>query len=140
MKFVKIKSEEWALIFKFSANKDGDVFKPDGDIQRTKFNRLGYELFSCKGKTVLVHRFVWRFFNSEISSECHIDHIDRIPMNNQLKNLRMVSISENMKNKGPIKRRLGRFFHALNLENEICERITAKEYRWLKIEENKWGF
>lgn len=44
------------------------------------------------------HRVVWNLFNGEIPKGLVIDHIDGNPLNNNIKNLRVVSQAENNRN------------------------------------------
>lgn len=53
----------------------------------------------CK-KTVNVHRLVAEAFLEDFTDECHIDHINRNPIDNRLDNLRCVTPRENNENRG----------------------------------------
>lgn len=49
-------------------------------------------------KPHVLHRAVWEYHNGKIPAGMVIDHIDRNPDNNQIENLRLVTMSENNKN------------------------------------------
>ena len=72
------------------------------------YNPSGYLYYKlsigkCKYDYVRAHRMVWEAFNGRIPSYLEIDHIDRNKHNNKLSNLRLVTHSENCKNKKPKK-------------------------------------
>ena len=48
-------------------------------------------------KKLLVHRVVWEAFNGPIPNGMDIDHIDGNPRNNSLKNLQVLSHTDNLK-------------------------------------------
>lgn len=50
------------------------------------------------GKNILIHRLVWEAFNGTIPPGQLIDHIDRNPSNNSLKNLRLATKQLNAAN------------------------------------------
>ena len=80
-------------------------------------------------KTILYHRFVWECCNDIIPRGYEIDHIDKNKSNNQISNLRCITLSENRKNRdhtnilkfAKIAHTLKRFIKAIIEEtNEIC--------------------
>ena len=81
--------------------KDGDLFrrKPwNGSILITRTSRLyGYKTTTIRGKDFQVHRIVWALFHGKWP-EGMIDHIDGDVKNNNIKNLRDVTASENQQN------------------------------------------
>ncbi len=67
----------------------------------------GYKYLSVvyEGKTqkLLAHRVVYYMHNPDFDQSLFIDHIDCSPGNNRIENLRVVSTSENMKNRDATK-------------------------------------
>ena len=59
----------------------------------------GYKIISLYGNTYYLHRFIWEYINGPIPPFMEIDHIDRDKDNNSILNLRLVTKSENMKNR-----------------------------------------
>jgi len=58
----------------------------------------GYKFFWCDGSMNYSHRVVWEYFNGQIPSGLHIDHVDHDRTNNKIENLRCVSQAENARN------------------------------------------
>jgi len=61
-------------------------------------DKTGYRIIRIKGKTCYSHRLIYMYHNGEITSDLHIDHIDRNKYNNNIENLRLVTIQENQFN------------------------------------------
>ena len=88
---------------KYAANKYGEIMnvrirKP----MLGKNNNNGYFRFCIfisknKVKNYLVHRFIYECFYGLIESDKHINHINFIRTDNRLKNLELVTTSENNK-------------------------------------------
>jgi hypothetical protein len=79
---------------------------PKGKIKELtpSYNPSGYLYYKlsigkCKYDYVRGHRIVWESFNGKIPNGLEIDHIDRNKHNNKLKNLRLVTHSENCLNR-----------------------------------------
>lgn len=66
-------------------------------LNKSKEGYLYFNMYINKKRdTILFHRFMWIFYNKKIPKESNvIDHIDRNPLNNDISNLREVSIQEN---------------------------------------------
>ena len=65
-------------------------------------NNCDYQLICYDyAKVVYVHRMVYEAFKGEIPEGMEIDHIDRNRQNNNPDNLRVVTRSENNKNRNP---------------------------------------
>jgi len=58
----------------------------------------GYRRIRIDGKMYLSHRLIYIYHNGEIADGLHIDHIDRDKLNNNIENLRLVTIQENQFN------------------------------------------
>lgn len=87
-----------AEILGFMANEEGEVFKSTLEPVKIYQNGYGYLTFTADGHNVLLHRFVWRYFNGPIPPRIVIDHIDGDRGNPKLYNLRLATQSENSKN------------------------------------------
>lgn len=79
---------------------------PNGEwrLLTPSYNPSGYLLYKLSiGKSkydyVRGHRIIWEAFNGKIPANLEIDHRDRNKKNNKLSNLRLVTHSENCKNK-----------------------------------------
>lgn len=70
-----------------------------GDIAGC-INSSGYYIVTINNVSYRVHRIIWVLFHKEIDSNLTIDHIDRNRANNNIKNLRLVTHSQNCSNKG----------------------------------------
>ena len=80
-------------------------------------------------KSILGHRFVWECCNDIIPKGYEIDHIDKNKINNDITNLRCITMRENRKNRdhtniikyARIAHTLKRFIKAIHAEtNESC--------------------
>jgi hypothetical protein len=70
----------------------------------------GYLTIKIDGKMYLFHRIIYKCFHPEMDETLCIDHINRIPNDNRLENLRLVTHQENQFNtdaKGYTKRKNG---------------------------------
>lgn len=72
-----------------------------------KLNNRGYIAITFYGEYWLAHRLVWAHVHGFIPP-CEIDHINRVRNDNRLRNLRLVSRSENQKNSDRSDRRKAR--------------------------------
>lgn len=63
------------------------------------FKTCKYYKVSLNNSSYAVHRVVWLLHSGSIDKHMVIDHIDNNPANNHISNLRMVSYSDNSKNR-----------------------------------------
>ena len=88
---------------KYAANKYGEVMnvrlkKPMlGNFNNCGYLHFGIFISKNKSKSYLVHRFVYECFYGIIESGKNINHINFIKKDNRLKNLELVTTSENNK-------------------------------------------
>lgn len=61
-------------------------------------HKAGYRVVSLSGQRYLAHRIIWLLNNKEWP-DGEIDHIDGDPKNNRIENLRVVSESQNQRNR-----------------------------------------
>ena len=98
-----IRLNRFTIDFKKGIVISGKTKKP----YRTSISVNGYETFALSihkvRVTVFVHRIIWIAANGEIPDELQIDHRNRKRRDNKLSNLRMVTRSVNMKNRGKYK-------------------------------------
>ena len=59
----------------------------------------GYKIISLYGNTYYLHRFIWEYCFGKIPFKGEIDHIDRNIHNNCIYNLRLVTKSQQMRNR-----------------------------------------
>lgn len=90
-------------ILNLKVRSNGEVFIPG-----TKFSKAhwtfgsdckGYRLINYKGKNYRIHRLVVEAFIGPIPEGFEVDHIDRDRSNNDVTNLRIVTHSENCRNR-----------------------------------------
>lgn len=68
------------------------------------YNGQGYVGFYINGQWCQGHRVAWALYHNELPDpHLEIDHIDGNPSNNRIENLRLVTQSENLRNKNPYK-------------------------------------
>ncbi|EOV0997663.1 HNH endonuclease signature motif containing protein [Edwardsiella piscicida] len=82
--------------------KSGDWRIKAGDVAGFKHSS-GYVAVSVDSRLVLAHRVIWEMLRGEIPLNMEIDHIDKCRSNNLIENLRLVSRTENLRNKGMYK-------------------------------------
>ena len=86
-----------------ASSEDGQIRNiKTGRILKQRINRYGYYITDIqiekKNKTFEVHRLIAKAF-LDVKIGKHVDHIDRNRKNNNLTNLRVVSVKENMENR-----------------------------------------
>lgn len=72
------------------------------DLVAGTVTKNGYVSVGAKGIKAYAHRIVWFMHHGEIPNGCDIDHINHDRTDNRIENLRIVSRSENLKNKGVV--------------------------------------
>jgi hypothetical protein len=110
--------EKMALALGFTANRTGEIFNKHGRKMTQTLQSSGYLSFTA-WKTVLVHHFVWFFFNGPIPENMVIDHKDRNKGNPALKNLRCVTHGDNMRNRTLFRNRRGTLITMKERTNNI---------------------
>ena len=79
----------------------GNIYNSSGKKLRTRVDRYGYEKLTLwknrKSFNITVHRFIYTCFHGIITNEQTIDHIDGNKLNNTLKNLRVLSLTDNVR-------------------------------------------
>jgi len=102
-------TEDGILYWKESELKRTNVIKnisPDriaGYQGKAKNQKTHYVPIRYLGKVYLSHRVIWEMHNGIIPDGMQIDHIDGNGTNNRIENLRIVTITENLKNKSKYK-------------------------------------
>src|SRR3990167_7950366 len=82
-----------------AATYEALIGKPSGSIKRRgKERQVCYRRLQIMGVNVYEHRAVYIYLFGEIPEGMEVDHIDGDGLNNSVKNLRLVSHKENMKN------------------------------------------
>jgi hypothetical protein len=89
------------LILDFENGKIYRLFYGTGGIREVgSKDRYGYLQFCYEGRKITCHRFLYeRYYNVKLTREQYIDHMDRNPRNNSIKNLRVVSNQQNSQNR-----------------------------------------
>ena len=102
-KIKNINMEEWkeTKIPGYYANLEGEILKVCKTVNRILSGSLreGYIRYCILGKHYSGHRLIYETFYGEIPENMVIDHIDGNRSNNKLNNLRLVSYSDNAKNR-----------------------------------------
>ena len=109
LEFRKIKS----LNFLYEVNENGTIFRNVKSKKQLKIkldmhhSNTGYYMTLVHNqsinegncKRVMIHRVVAECWLGDCPDDCEVDHIDRNPHNNDYRNLRYVTKSEQMKNR-----------------------------------------
>ena len=87
----------------YAANKDGEIMNIEvKNVKKGNLSNSGYLMFTIrlnknKCKSCLSHRFVFECFYGLIEKNKQINHINTIRTDNRIKNLEVVTSSENNK-------------------------------------------
>ena len=102
--------EEWIKIDdRYSVSSFGNVRNDKtGRILKLYKNSKGYLQFTLNRVPTKVHRLMIPFLENPNNYEC-VDHIDRNKQNNHVSNLRMVSPSENIRNRTKYKNKISKY-------------------------------
>lgn len=87
------------LIRKYRYTEDGKLHRKDNNTAVGSLTPRGYLTTMFAGTPKRLHRMIYIMHNGEIPSGMEIDHINHIRTDNRISNLRIVSSSDNMKNK-----------------------------------------
>ena len=66
----------------------------------TSMHHSGYYYIALNGRSYQLHRILAKHFIPNPDNLPQVDHIDRNPLNNSIENLRWVSNSDNLRNRG----------------------------------------
>lgn len=92
-----------------------------------------YFRYSSNGKTILMHRYVWEFYNCKIPKGYHIHHIDGDKANNDISNLKLMKGVEHWKLHGRMLTDEERDWKRSN----VVQNAVPKATEWHKSEEGK---
>lgn len=79
--------------------RDGKIYRNKDGLEAGTDKGNGYRMVTVSGKKHLTHRVIWEMINGRIPDGFEIDHIDGNRSNNRIENLRLVTRSQNNKNK-----------------------------------------
>ena len=71
-----------------------------GSRAGSKSGKKGHRTVNLFGKKYMEHRVIWEMHNGPIPEGMYIDHIDQNASNNLLSNMRIVTMTENNRNRG----------------------------------------
>lgn len=92
-----------------------------------------YFRHSVKGTTLLMHRYVWEFYNCKIPKGYHVHHIDGDKSNNDISNLQLLKGAEHWGLHGKLLTEEEREWRRQN----IVTKAVPKAVEWHKSEEGK---
>lgn len=94
-------------------------------------NENDYFRHSIKGSTILMHRYVWEFYNCKIPKGYHVHHIDGDKSNNDISNLQLLKGTEHWSLHGKLLTEEEREWR----KNNIIKNAVPKAVEWHKSEE-----
>lgn len=90
-------TEDGTLLWKNPTSRSVKVGDKAGSM-----NKIGYVIVKINGKAYKAHRIIWLYHYGHLPKN-DIDHIDRNKGNNRITNLREVSKTRNLRNRGILK-------------------------------------
>lgn len=100
---------------KYAGKEAGNEFV--SSKSKTKYKRV-----TINNEQFLCHRIIWIMHNGKIPSNMEIDHIDGNGLNNNINNLRLVSLSENRKNMP---------MQSNNSSGQVGVRFNKRQNKWV---------
>ena len=99
--FRKTKFFSHPFHYNYYSSKEGEIYsKKSNKILKLQKHPAGYLIFKIsnksKGKSYYVHRYVYECFYGNIPKDKEVDHIDNNKINNNIKNLQLLTPKENM--------------------------------------------
>ena len=88
-----------SLVKKYFVHKNGNLYCKLTKRKVGHLNSAGYLVTKFLGKIVQVHNLIWIIENGSIPKDMVVDHINRIPKDNRISNLRLVNYSGNAQNR-----------------------------------------
>ena len=110
----------------YNMEKNAIIHIPTMNIVKQNCHKNGYCMNTVSSdfsqKSIMSHRFIWECCNDLIPDGYEIDHINKLKTDNQITNLRCVTLAENRKNRdhtnvllfGKIAHQLRRFIKAIS--------------------------
>ena len=121
---------------KIMCTKEGEIisfFKPSPHKLKFTLSTTGYKkttlCYRNKRHTIFAHQLVWFFFNQEIVSEnLQTNHINGIKTDNSIKNLELISASDNILHSYKFlgRSKKGSKHHLAKLTEDIVLKIKVK--------------
>ena len=101
----------------------------------TSLHHSGYYYIALNGRSYQLHRILAKHFIPNPDNLPQVDHIDRNPLNNSIENLRWVSNSDNLRNRGRYTHQRREYLNAA--PNDITE---IRTFNGVEYAENKYFF
>lgn len=106
------------------------IGKPAGYLDKS----TGRWILNFKGKVYKVHRLVWALHHGAIPEGYVLDHVNRIPSDNNINNLRLATLSQNAINSATPKRDLPRcIYHHRTGGYDVQVGAGGKVYRYFSM-------
>ena len=124
--------------YKYDVDNNEIVHIPTNTVIKQRQMPNGYCTVSVKKDdkwtNTLAHRFIWSCCNDIIPIKYEVDHIDHDPSNNNISNLRLVTIQTNRKHRNhtnikmnaKIAHTLKRFIKAINIDTDEYNYFKSK--------------
>ena len=99
--FRKTKFFSHPFNYNYYSSKEGEIYsKKSNKLLKLQKHPAGYLIFTIfnnsKGKSYYVHRYVYECFYGNIPKDKQVDHIDNNKINNNIKNLQLLTPKENI--------------------------------------------